>query len=331
MPRNIMVALIILSAALQAGCQSAGLQNATVQERDLDQRSVMLLERATRDEAPVVAANAIEALVKVAPESGSPQFRAALDSPSPLVRFAACIAIGDTKDRSAVAVIRRLRSDGDPRVRIGASYAAYRCGDTNAGGELSSAMRSHPDEKVRADAAWLIGRLGDRRAVRHLKAAAQSEQTAYVMAYIHGAMARLGDDAMIERLIQYTLKSDSITRLVSLQMLVELGEPRARRALLYRLGDQSDFIQTRLLAARALGRIGSAEGYGLASTSLIETRSDAVEQMTIRTNAALALGAIGDRRALPALAKVAETDADPQSQVAACCAISMIVRGVNRR
>ena len=53
--------------------------------------------------------------------------------------------------------------------------------------------------------------------------------------------------------------------------------------------------------------------------------------MSVRSNAALALGAIGDRAALPALGKIAETDTDPQTQVAACCAIIQISRGTGRK
>ena len=42
-------------------------------------------------------------------------------------------------------------------------------------------------------------------------------------------------------------------------------------------------------------------------------------------NAALALGAIGDRRALATLRRLAEVDADPRVQVAACWAILQVL------
>ena len=127
------------------------------------------------------------------------------------------------------------------------------------------------------------------------------------------------------------LKSDNITRLVSLQTLCDAADQRAARALVYRLNDKSDFLQTRLLAARALARIGSRAGYDLALASLSETKSDAAETRSIRCNAALALGEIGDRSALSALGNLAQSDTDAQTQVAACCAITQIVRGSARR
>lgn len=336
-PRLLLQAPIaIFFAASLYGCQSAGGTADTrtapaSTDRDLDARAINLLVAATQSDQPVVCANAIEALARSAPDAGQPQIRAAISHQAPLVRFAACVALGDMRDRGAAAAIKKCRGDGDPRVRLAAAYAAYRIGDRAAGAELASALRENTDEKIRADSAWLIGKLGDRAALGRLRNAAARETSPYVVTYIHIAMAALGDDGMLDRVIQYTLKSDNITRLVSLQGLTDLADPRGRRALLYRLNDKTDFLQTRLLAARALGRIGVQDGAALATASLSESRSDAVETMTVRSNAALALGAIGGRAALPALGKLAETDADPQTQVAACCAIVQITRGTNRK
>jgi HEAT repeat protein len=323
--------VLLVVPMLVLGCQAPGIRNPTTSERDLDGRALNLLIAATRNDLPVVCANAIESLARVAPDAGQPQIRAALEHETPLVRFAACVAVGDVRDRSAASSIRRCRGDADGRVRLGAAYAAYRCGDKNAGAELAGALRDNPDEKIRADAAWLIGRLGDRGALVRLKNAAGRELSPYVVTYIHGAMAVLGDTEMTDRVIQYVLKSDNITRLISLQTLCDAADPRASRALLYRLNDKSDFLQTRLLAARALARIGSRAGYDLALASLSEARDDAVETRSIRCNAALALGEIGDRAALDSLARLAETDTDAQTQVAACCAITQIVRGRAQR
>ena len=91
------------------------------------------------------------------------------------------------------------------------------------------------------------------------------------------------------------------------------------------LADADDHVQPRLLAARALGRIGSSAGYDLARSAIKRTAEDQTQTMQIRMNAALALGAIGDPRALTLLQHVAESDSDPRTQVAACWAICEIV------
>lgn len=319
----------VLATAACLGCAPRGVLLPTQQERQLEGRAVDLLVRATQHDADVVCANAMEALARVAPDSGKPGFRAALDSPQPLVRYAACVAIGDCRDRTALAAVRRRLEDSDQRVRLGAAYALCRCGELAWGGPLlANTLRDHPDEKMRAEAAYLIGKLGDKQATTRLKTAHKREPSGYAVVHIETALALLGDDAMADRLIQYILKSDNVTRLLALQALIELADPRARRALLYRLNDKSDHLETRLLAARALGRLGDPAGYNLALDSLTHSAADNNDQMRVRVNAALALGAIQERRSLASLQQLAESDADERVQVAACLAILEILRGV---
>ena len=103
---------------------------------------------------------------------------------------------------------------------------------------------------------------------------------------------------------------------------MEVGDRSTRKALEYRLFSKADYLQTRLLAARGASASSAAtKSYALALESLRFQNSDANEKMRVRANAALALGAIGDPRALPALETLAETDTDARTQVAASYAI----------
>lgn len=319
---------VVVCGALLTGCGPRGAILPTEQERQVEGRTLDLLVRAAQSDVDVVAANAMEALVQVAPDSGSAAFRSGLDSPDAIVRYAACVSIGDSRDRGSAGAVRRRLEDADPRVRLGAAYALCRTGEMRWGGPvLAGALVDHSDERMRAEAAYLIGKVGDKNALKRLRAAQKREESAYAVAFIEAAMAALGDDKMIDRMIQYTLKSDSVTRLLALQALIEIADPRGRRALLYRLNDETDHRETRLLAARALGRIGDRSGYDYALDSLSKSASDLNDQMRIRANAALALGAIRERRAIPALQRVAESDGDERVQVAACYAILEIIRG----
>jgi len=74
----------------------------------LRQRALNLLLRAADSGIDVVQANAFEALVHVAPDAGRPYFAAALDSDVPMVRFAACEAIGDIRDREALEALNAI-------------------------------------------------------------------------------------------------------------------------------------------------------------------------------------------------------------------------------
>lgn len=325
-------AFALTCLALPAGCTATGglgrppgpthvdPQN----EGRLEQRAIDLLLRAADSDIDVVRANAIEALVHVAPDRAADAIRSAIDSPSPLVRFAGCVAALDTREKSAARRVQAHLSDPDERVRLAAAAAAYRLGTRNAARILLKTLREHQDENMRSDAAFLLGRLEEKGAIQHLKIAARREQSSKALAHIHAALAALGDRDGKDALIRSVIENNPISRLIALQALGERGDEFARDALRARLREEGDYVQVRLLAARALGRIGTRDGYALALASLAFRGEDENETMRVKSLAALALGSIGDSDALPALEHLAETDTDVRIQVAAAYAIAQI-------
>ncbi len=289
-----------------------------------------LLVHAAQSDFGVARANAIEALADLAPDDNLLVFRAAVASEPPLIRYAGCVALGAARDTASLKAVRRLLDDPDARIRLAAAFAACRCGDTNAGRVLVETLNDHPDEKLRADAAYLIGRLGEPRAAKRLRLALGREKSSHARLHILTALAMLGDEDALDALIYYT-QSDVNSRLIAMQSLVELAPARAREALLRLLNDESYYLQARLIAARALGRLGADDGYDLAAAALQRTADDANEMMQIRVNAALALGAIGKPGVLPALQRLGETDSDPRTQVAASYAICQIIRASSQQ
>jgi HEAT repeat protein len=317
-----------LSLVLGGGCQSTNGQLTAQQQVKLDRRAAALLSRAAQSDLdPVARANAIEALVELAPRESVAIFRAAVAADTPIVRYAGCIALGEARDEASLKSLQRLRNDPDARIRMASAFAAYRCGDTNAGRVLAEMLSGHSDEKVRAEAAYLIGKLGEPKALKRLRIALSREESGYVAVHIESAMAKLGDAESLNKLVEYALKSDAVTVLLSLQTLVELADPIAEDTLAYRLSSEADYLQTRLIAARGLGKLGVDDGYDLAMNALGKRGEDRNETMQIRANAALALGAIGQVRALPALERLAGSERDARTQVAASYAIRQILRG----
>jgi HEAT repeat protein len=291
----------------------------------LRRRALNLLERAARGGRDVVRANAIEALANLAPEENIAIFREAVASDFLIVRYAGCLALGDSRDTSSSSVLRNLRRSQEDRLRMAAAYASYRCGDTDAAEVLVDILNTHPNEQLRADAAFLIGRLEEPRAAARLRLAQRREKSHLAKLHIVAALATLGDEDSIDALIYYT-QSDVTSRLIALQTLAEIAPPRARGALLRVLNDTEFYLQGRLIAARALGELRDASGYQLALESLSYKAKEAAETMQVRVNAALALGAIGRSGALGALQRLAETENDQQTQVAACYAICRIAK-----
>jgi HEAT repeat protein len=318
----------LLALGLAAvGCANPGARMDRAAVDRLERRSLDLLLRAAESNLDVVAAHAMEALVDVAPREGQPASRAGLRSESPLVRFAACVATGRTRDGASLAAVNALRrTDADPRVRLGASYAAARLGESAAGRLLVDTLNDHPGDLMRADAAYLVGRLDEVRAVPWLERAARLEKSHRALVHIYAALAMLGKETAIDSLAALS-RLDNESRVVAVQSLAELRHPRAREALLYRLKAEPEFLETRLIAARGLGALGSREGYDLAKQHLFDTYNDsddAHRTHRIRALGALALGAVGDPAALPLLQRLAETETDERTQVAACYAIVQI-------
>lgn len=296
---------------------------------ELRQRAERLLLEAAKGDLDVVRCNAIEALAQVAPAAGMNAFLDSLHNESAMVRYAACLALGELRARDARPAMMKLLNDASPRVRLGAAYGVARCGETNAAAYLAAGLSSQ-DENLRCDAAYLIGKLGEPAAGKRLKLAESREKSNKVLVHIQAALAMLGQPQSVEKLISYTA-GDAVSRIVALQSLVELRNERALEAFKLVYNGQTNYLQLRLLAARGLGRLGYDTGYKLALSSLnySSSKSEPEEIMSIRTLAPLALGAIGDPKALPDLRRIAESDTDERIQVAAAYAICQIV--TNRR
>lgn len=298
---------------------------------DLRDRAENLLLAGAKSELDIIAANSIEALQRVAPRTAKNAFSVALGSESPLVRFAAASAIGMTRDRGALDRVRRHLRDPNPRVRLAAAFATARLGDRSQIRSLISTLMSNPDENLRSDAAYFLGNLGDPRAKKQLLAAQRTpinQKSNRVLLHITGALAKLGDRAALQELMAYT-QGDAVSKVLSLQMLAEIGAPESKDALRIILARGDDeYLETRLLAARGLGKIGVRDGTALALDSLNyqgKNSEDTSEEARVRSLAALALGDIRTSKALPQLKDLAANSTDERVQVAAAYAICLIV------
>ncbi|MGE0480845.1 MAG: HEAT repeat domain-containing protein [Phycisphaerae bacterium] len=328
--------MIVIAEALLAGCQSAAPRAAAsdptaapaaaasrMSKEDASRRALDLLLRAADGDVDVLRCNAIEALVKVAPDRAVPAIRTALKSDVAMVRFAGCAAAGEIRDRESLDLVLRALRDSDERVRLAAAYAAYRLGEASAAQTLIDALSGSADENLRSDAAYFIGKLGEPRAIKRLKSFA-GDKSKKVVIHVYMAMAMLGDEDAVARLVEYA-QGDLVARMLALQGLVETTSERAREALLYRVSPVEEYIQARLLAARGLGKLRSGVGYQLATQQLSYNGKDETETYGVRSLAALALGAIGDARAIPLLVRAAETEDDARTQIAICYAICQVV------
>jgi HEAT repeat protein len=277
------------------------------------------LRRALKDDDPFTRAEAIEAMVQVWGARSGQAYIAALSDPEPSVRFAACLAIGDTEFASAKPILVEMARFKDPgaekdeRVFCGVLYALYRLGDTDQLVELGRLM-FHVEKEVRANAALVIGRMGDVVGIPPLKALFGEERDDAVRLQVLESLAMLGDERSTMLLEAYARKPFLAEKLIAIRALGELQRQRSVLVLQHVLYSQKEPPRARVAAAGALARIGEPENYGydLCVTSAWKPRE--ILDMGARTYepleydvdslqhlAAISLGWMGRREAVDVL------------------------------
>jgi HEAT repeat protein len=311
--RNPKCLLCLLALCLSPvwGCVQPARQATPVNEQQTFRtEAIQELRRAAMCDDAVLRMQALEAFQDVAPKEGSPCIIDNIDNGYAGVSFAALMSVGETKIPAPMEKIRTLSEDNDANVRIAALYAMHRLGQRGRTRELSDYLLRNPDARVRANAALAIGRLNDESSIRLLHQALAHEKKDAVKMQILEALAMMGDSEGIERLkfSGYSAFPDQAS--LALMCLANARTPDAEELFRIRLS-KNDYPETRLQAARGLGRLGYEDGLELSMACLFfrspvsGRKNDPPEQQIsrVRALAALALEAIGNPQALGALRK----------------------------
>ena len=271
---------------------------------------------------PILKSQAIEATQRaidgsragaapVDPAVARDRVLAAMRSRQAQVRFAGAMAAGDLQIREAHPLALGLADDPDARVRVAARFALHRLGDTRRSHDLENMSRD-PSSNVRGDVALALGLLGDRSALNVL-VPMQNDPNPVVRLQVAEALWRLGDRRGLESLVAASISAVEQDRLVALRALAEPRDPAVQGHLIGQLTEENG-PAVNLVAARALGMVGSDAGYGIAAAG---ARSrDGLQ----RGLAALAFGEIGRADAQPYLAPLV-ADPDPAVRLAAAAAV----------
>jgi HEAT repeat protein len=281
---------------------------------------------------PAIRMQGMETAAEVIGKSAKLQIKQGLQDESAGVRFAACVALGDLQDRSMLPAIRNMTRDPDPSVRVGAYYACEKLGDASYRRKWNATLQNNPDETVRRNAAMLLSRLEDEETKPLLQAVHVEDADEGVRRQAMEGLALLGDEEAIGRFRHDAYGGLGYRQVYAVLVLGRIDNRTVIDTLRSRLAEAS-YLETRLAAARGLGRQGFRDGYDLALESLTwnkpneSLRDDPPENqvMRVQSMAALALGEIGDPAALPALSDRMENAEDPRIQLAAARAILMIL------
>ncbi len=309
----VVVALVAASAMAPVGCASPmGMDPAKAY---MDAR--MVLRRALDDQDGFTRANAIEALADTLGSQSGPTFTQALADPSPAVRFAAAMAVGDAKYVPAKDRLAKMAKDKnlepDRRVMPGVVYALFRLGDDSGAGDLY-ALLFDKEKEVRANAAMVMGKIQEPSAIGPLQTRLAEEQESMVRLQIIEALAVLGEQSSALTLEAYTKKTPFLDeRLVAIPAMAKVRSSTAPQVLLELL-DSRQAPRVRVSAAGALAMMGqyNNEGYKycLAAVKdpegtiragagrLAETR---MECSSLQQLAAISLGWMNNQEAVAAL------------------------------
>jgi HEAT repeat protein len=327
---GLLVEWVLLIGIGAVGCASTPPVPPDPELRELATRYV---EMACRyPENPAVRAQAMEAASEVLGDEARLRIREGLEDDHPGVRFAACMALGMLKDTGALPSIRALANDPDPNVRVGAYFALERMGDYSYRVAWRDLLCGSDDPEVRRNATLALGHLGNKEVMPLLRHVAAEDRDDGVRLQALEALALLGDRGAINRFEYDAFGGVGFKQPFALLTLGRASDPALLPRLRARLRS-APYLEARLAAARSLGMQGYDDGYALALKSLtwnkpVEGLADDPPDnqiMRVRSMAALALGDIGDRRALGRLKVQMETPDDPRVQLAAATAILKIL------
>ena len=226
------------------------------------------------------------------------------------VRFAAAMAAGELRLEDARQPLLAIAEDPSENVRVAVRFALHRLGDTHLSHQLER-MAHDADPRVRSNTAMVLGLLGEPSALRILRVM-RLDPNPVVRQQASEAMWRLHDQSGLEDLIALSESKFPDDEMIGVLSLAEPRDTRVRQHVRNRL--TADWPEVCLVAARAMGMLGSDEGYGIAQEG---ARSTDWRQ---RQLAAFAFGAIGRPDAQDDLRKLL-SDANPDVRLAAATAV----------
>jgi HEAT repeat protein len=218
------------------------------------------------------------------------------------VRWGAAIALGELGDREGVEPLIAAVKDRNRDVRRSAVTALGKLRDPRAVEALSAALVD-PWDKVGYSAAKALRKMKARPHLGPIIEGLGSKDNA-VRAYAARALGEYGDDTAAEPLGRTLEDTSQVVRWYAAEALGKVNSPQTGRVLLEALGKPVVREDGHLLSviAASLGKLRYREATGALVGLLVHDRAD------VRHAAILALGEIGDERAIGPLQEVQHGD-----------------------
>ncbi len=275
--------------------------------KELVPEAARIIREGLADSDPQIRANAIEVVAAAQRTELMPEVQRLLKDDFVPVRFAAALAVGDTRYYPAKSMVQRLLNAPDENSKIAAAYAMSKLGVPEHFELVRKAMTSM-DQTVRANAAVLLGKSGDKNALKLLCWALNDKDSDDKVRFQTAeARARLGDETVFPKLWAIALSSYADDRVIGVRAMGALGTAKAREVLITKLDDE--ILEVRLTAAEQLGSLGDNTGEPEVLDVFSKDLTAAMDKEgreRVNVLAAMAIGRIGTSRLarfLPVLLK----------------------------
>ena len=266
----------------------------TISIDSLVPEAMRVIREGLADEEPQIRARAIEVVAETQRLELMPPVVRLLNDDFVPVRFAAALAVGDTKYQLAKDSVRQLLRAPDENTRIAAAYAMKKLGYPKSFRILGKAITSR-DQTVRANAAVLLGKSGDKSTMDLLYWAKDDEKSdPKVRFQAAEAIARLGDERIYPRLWTMLISKYIENRIMGIKAMGALGTAEAKNALILKLNDS--VLEIRLAAAEQLGMLGYDTGEPEVLDVFVKNLTaglNETERERVKVLTALAIGQIG--------------------------------------
>ncbi len=220
------------------------------------------------------------------------------------VRADAAAALGQLKERAAIAQLRMLTGDLDPNVRRAAAAALVALADETMLKEFVKALRD-PNAMVVAGAANALGQAGYQPVVEYLLKTYRTEHPR-VAAAVAIALGRLGSVDAVPWLS--AALTTGLAPVEAAEALGRVGDLRAVGVLLEQAGHR--FAPLRAAIARALGMLALAKAWDPvqwnAAIALLQKAIDDPDER-VKHCARMSLAQFGDPKAKEVLKKFVDS------------------------
>lgn len=280
-----------------------------------------LIERLSEDLNTYVRSASAEALGRIGDVRAIFPLMDALRDSCSFVRRAAAIALGQMQAKEAQGALLRTLEDPNFYVRRAAINAVGKLGIPDLAPMLIPFLETD-DPRIRRTATIALRRLEAREAIpkmievleSHLVSPSQRD-----LPVVKTLVVALGDLEAAEAVpvLVRVIRGYVGVRSLTAKALGKIGDPRAAEALIEALQDKKS-RNLQLAALKSLGRLRHRE-----AVPAVRQFLDAPDPRLRRT-AALALGALGDRAAIPQLLEIARNDESPLVRPAAVEALGEV-------